>query len=108
MKVIKFGSVAGNKIFPDKIREARISRGLSLAQLSELIGVSSQAISQYERGEIIPNPSILLKIVETLDFPINFFTSNNENYLSAIILSSVSSFVDTPIIILLYSSNPLK
>lgn len=81
MKVIKFGSVAGNNIFPDKIKEARTSRGLSLAQLSELIGVSSQAISQYERGEIIPNPSVTLKIVEALDFPINFFTSQNENNL---------------------------
>lgn len=79
MKVIKFGSVAGNKILPEKIKEARVARGLSLAQLSELVGVSSQAISQYEKGDSTPNPSIVLKLVDVLDFPISFFSSNRGN-----------------------------
>lgn len=79
MKVIKFGSITGNKIFPEKIKEARVARGLSQSQLSELIGVSSQAISQYENGYSVPNPAIVLKLVDMLDFPISFFSSSSKN-----------------------------
>lgn len=74
MKVIQFGEVKGNKINHDKLKEARIARGLSLAKLSEKIGVTSQALSQYETGKCKPNPSVFLKIVEELDFPISFYT----------------------------------
>jgi Zn-dependent peptidase ImmA (M78 family)/transcriptional regulator with XRE-family HTH domain len=80
MKVIEFGSMKSNKIVPSKLKEARVARALSLAQLSKLIGISSQAISQFEKGETKPSPQTLVKLIETLDFPINFFCSNyNEN-----------------------------
>jgi len=79
MKVIEFGSMKDNKIVPAKLKEARVARGLSLAQLSKLIGISSQAISQFEKGETKPSPATLIKLINTLDFPINFFCSpNNE------------------------------
>ncbi|BFK81303.1 XRE family transcriptional regulator [Clostridium baratii] len=81
MRLINFGSIAGNKICPDKIKEAREARGLSLAQLSDKIGVSSQAISKYEKGEIVPTPSVLLKMVDVLNFPISFFSTNDTNKL---------------------------
>ena len=60
-------------IIPARIKEARASRGLSLADLSKEIGVSSQAISQYELGITKPSMTVLLKMVEILDFPFNFF-----------------------------------
>ncbi|EES49304.1 XRE family transcriptional regulator [Clostridium botulinum] len=62
-----------NKIIPAKIREARISRGLSLSELSTKIGVSSQAISQYELGISTPSALTFIKLVEELDFPSTFF-----------------------------------
>lgn len=76
MKVIEFGSMKNNKIVPAKLKEARVARGLSLAQLSKLIGISSQAISQFEKGETKPSGATLVKLIETLDFPINFFCSS--------------------------------
>jgi Zn-dependent peptidase ImmA (M78 family)/DNA-binding XRE family transcriptional regulator len=60
-------------IIPARIREARISRGFSLADLSILIGVSSQAISQYELGITKPSMPALMKMIEVLDFPLVFF-----------------------------------
>lgn len=62
-----------NKIVPARIKEARISRGLSLSQLSEFIGVSSQAISQYELGTSRPSATVLMKLIEILGFPLNYF-----------------------------------
>jgi len=60
-------------IIPARIREARISRGYSLQTLSDEIGVSSQAISQYELGSIKPQPDVLMRLMNTLNFPLNFF-----------------------------------
>lgn len=79
VKVINFGTISTNKIYPNKIREAREARGLSLAELSKKVGVSSQAISKYEKGEMIPSSSVVLRIVDILDFPIGFFTTSYEN-----------------------------
>lgn len=79
MKVINFGSITGNKLNPNKIKEARMARGMSLAELSKKVGVSSQAISQYEKGETIPNSNIMIKIVDVLDFPVSFFSNNIRN-----------------------------
>lgn len=72
MKVINLVPI-NNKIVPSKVKEARTARGLSLAELSRMIGVSSQAISQYEQGKITPSPNILMKLVDELEFPIGFF-----------------------------------
>lgn len=72
------------QIVPVRIREARISRGLSLSNLADEVGVTKQAISKYELGTMNVSSSVLLKIAEVLDFPINFFfkikESEDENY----------------------------
>ncbi|WP_085829379.1 helix-turn-helix domain-containing protein [Clostridium massiliodielmoense] len=61
------------KIIPSRIREARIVRGLSLAELADRVGVTSQAISQYELGVIKPTPLVINAIVRELGFPIRFY-----------------------------------
>jgi Zn-dependent peptidase ImmA (M78 family)/transcriptional regulator with XRE-family HTH domain len=61
-------------IIPARIKQARIARGLSLAELSIILGVSSQAISQYELGITKPSMAVLMKMIELLDFPFAFFT----------------------------------
>jgi len=60
-------------IVPARIKEARESRGLSMAELSEKIEVTSQAISQYEKGIINPSPFILKQLSNILEFPYSFF-----------------------------------
>lgn len=54
-----------------KIRELRKSKGISMKQLGSMIGVSEQAISQYERGlRKIPLEN-KVKIAKALDIPLN-------------------------------------
>jgi Zn-dependent peptidase ImmA (M78 family)/DNA-binding XRE family transcriptional regulator len=60
-------------VVPARIREARVARGYSLSDLSVKLGVSSQAISQYELGLSKPSSSVMLKMIEILDFPLGFF-----------------------------------
>ncbi|MDT3429030.1 Zn-dependent peptidase ImmA (M78 family)/DNA-binding XRE family transcriptional regulator [Paenibacillus forsythiae] len=58
---------------PKRFKEARIVRGLSIVELANEIGVSKQAISQYELGESVPRASTMMSIVNILGFPKNFF-----------------------------------
>lgn len=66
-----------NKIIPARLREGRIARAMSLADLSEKVGVSSQAISQYELGTSTPSSTVFMNIVNILDFPSTFFYKAN-------------------------------
>lgn len=85
-----------NQIIPSRIKEARLARGYSLSELSHLVGVSSQAISQYELGTVQPSSAVLMKMIEVLDFPLRFFkkskpASNQEYSPSAVYFRSMKS-----------------
>ena len=61
------------KVIPYRIKQARVSRGLSITELAELVEVCKQAISQYELGKNEPSKFILNRISNTLNYPISFF-----------------------------------
>src|SRR5438067_455210 len=63
------------RLMPARLREARESKELSMADLGDAIGVTRQAISFYESGEREPEPETLMKIIGVLDQPISFFTT---------------------------------
>ena len=52
-------------LFGQRIKSARIMAGLSLRELSNLLEglVSHNAISKYERGEMLPDSKILYQLV---------------------------------------------
>lgn len=58
---------------PKRLRQARIIRGLTIKELAEKIGVTRQAISQFELGEHSPKSETMMAIINTLKFPKNFF-----------------------------------
>jgi Zn-dependent peptidase ImmA (M78 family)/transcriptional regulator with XRE-family HTH domain len=56
----------------ERLREAREARNLTAIALAEIIGVTRQAVSQYE-SSISPRPEIMKKISEVLGLPESFF-----------------------------------
>jgi Zn-dependent peptidase ImmA (M78 family)/transcriptional regulator with XRE-family HTH domain len=60
-----------------RLRQAREARALTLVALGDLIGVSSAAISQYEKGDHSPRPEQLEKLAEKLNLPVSFFLKPN-------------------------------
>lgn len=57
-----------------RLREAREARGLSGTQLADLLGVTRQAVAQYEAGERSPSPEMLTRMSAVLNLPHAFFT----------------------------------
>lgn len=52
--------------FGEHLREIRLARGLSQAELGELIGVSQQQINKYEHRTDYPKMSTMKKLAEAL------------------------------------------
>jgi Zn-dependent peptidase ImmA (M78 family)/transcriptional regulator with XRE-family HTH domain len=56
-----------------RLTEARQARGLNGTELAELIGVTPQSVSQYERGKQTPSPEMLALISDKLRIPVSYF-----------------------------------
>lgn len=61
------------EIVPYRINQARVSRGVSLAELADLVDVSKQSIFQYETGKSKPSDRVLNDIASTLKYSADFF-----------------------------------
>ena len=53
--------------------EARLKRGLTHKALGNLVGVTHNAITQYEKGNRLPKKEILIKICKILEVKIEQF-----------------------------------
>lgn len=62
-----------NNFNGERLKFARIYRGLTISELAEKIGVSKQMISKYENNKSVPTFETLLCIVDVLDFPKDYF-----------------------------------
>lgn len=58
---------------PKRLKEGRSFRGLTQLKLAEQIGITKQAISQFEKGTMLPNLDMTYQFVDILEFPINYF-----------------------------------
>ena len=50
------------KEFNERLKELRISKGLSQEQLSKATGISSTAICYYETGQRVPNANVIIAL----------------------------------------------
>lgn len=66
----------GRLLIPARLRDARKFLRLSQEELGDKIGVTRQAISQFERGDRNPDAATFAAIVDALDQPANFFTTD--------------------------------
>lgn len=60
---------------PERIKEAREARGISLEMMAEALDVSIQAVAQYENGHISPSGDAMAKIIRLTAQPHAFFTT---------------------------------
>jgi transcriptional regulator with XRE-family HTH domain len=58
--------------FKDRLKQARLKKGLSQSELCKLLGIHVTNISRYERGENKPTTEVLTKIANALDITTDF------------------------------------
>lgn len=64
---------------PLRLTEARNAKAMTMATLSELLGVSRQAISIFEKGLKTPSYENIIKLSNLLDVNIDFFYTKSRN-----------------------------
>ena len=62
-----------NKINCERLKEARLFRKMTMAELAQIVGINKQSISQFENHKNSPEPMTLRKIADALRFPYSFF-----------------------------------
>jgi transcriptional regulator with XRE-family HTH domain len=62
-----------NRQIGQRLRNARIMRGLSQAQLAKVIGVNGQQIQNYETGTSAIPATRMKYLADRLGMPINYF-----------------------------------
>lgn len=65
-----------------KIVRLRKQKKLSQAEVAQAVGVSRDAISKYERGDIVPSVENAKKIAEVLDVSLDYLVSNEEKQMA--------------------------
>lgn len=64
------------RLIPERIKEAREARGFTLETFAEALGVSKQAVAQYENGQTAPSGDVLGTIIAKTAQPLSFFISS--------------------------------
>ena len=62
-----------------KITKIRKEKKLSQIDIAKVVGVSRDAISKYERDDIIPSVEVAKKIAKTLSVSLDYLVSEQEN-----------------------------
>lgn len=64
-----------SKIIPERIREAREASGQTAEEFADNIGVTRQAVGQYEIGQSSPSAEVMGRIIAETGQPPAFFTT---------------------------------
>lgn len=80
---------AARRLIPSRLRDARLAQCLNQTELAAHIGVTRQAISAFEQGEISPEPDKMARIARALDQPLSYFISEDSEGFGA---SSIKFF----------------
>jgi putative transcriptional regulator len=54
----------------NRVRELRENRGMTQAQLAELVGIARQSVISIEKGRYLPTIETALRISKVLDVPV--------------------------------------
>ena len=65
--------------FSERLKALRHQKGLSQAELAELIGVHHTHVSRYERGDTAPAAKALLTLAEALEVSIDYLLSGKKS-----------------------------
>jgi len=67
--------------FADRLKELRKKKGISQAELADLIEVHFTQVSRYERGETKPNAEAMAKLARALDTTVDYLMSGTTDNL---------------------------
>lgn len=65
--------------FSKRLFDLRKSRNVSAKNVSEVLGISRAAISQFESGKISPSANILIALADYFDVSIDYLVGRSDD-----------------------------
>ncbi|MCR5769391.1 MAG: helix-turn-helix domain-containing protein [Lachnospiraceae bacterium] len=65
--MLDFNNTKDRALFADRIKQARKNKGVTQQTLADMIGVKRETVTQWEKGNNLPDYGILSKLCEALD-----------------------------------------
>lgn len=59
-------------MFSGRLREIRKEKGLTQAELAQMIGVSPSSVKKWENGDVLPNIKIIASLGMALDITLDY------------------------------------
>lgn len=53
------------------LKAARVAKGISQEQLAKSVGISQQAVNQYEKGLVVPSLPTMIELAKALGITID-------------------------------------
>jgi len=69
-------------MFNNRLREVRMSKGLTQEKLSEIVGVGLRNYQYYEQGKHVPSFDVLIKLADVLNVSIDYLVGRDDFILS--------------------------
>lgn len=66
-------NITDGRFVGERLTEAREGRGLTVLQVSELLGIQAKTVSLYEKGKEMPSLEMIDRIATVLRFPTERF-----------------------------------
>ncbi|MCI9292954.1 MAG: LexA family transcriptional regulator [Erysipelotrichaceae bacterium] len=73
--------------FKERLKEARLSSGLTQEQLAEKIGVAKSTLTGYEKGNREPDMAKIAKIIDTLNVNADFLFQDDMQNLTELVIT---------------------
>ncbi len=74
------------KIIAKNITDLRTAKGITQLELAEKLNYSDKAVSKWERGESIPDVTVLKQIADIFDVTLDYFVHSGNDRKKAIML----------------------
>ena len=67
-----FGLMITLNIFPQRLKELRLEKGLTQTELANMLGISQKSYSHWETGKNEPNLENLIKLADLLEVSLDW------------------------------------
>ncbi|MBJ7635122.1 hypothetical protein C6P26_08705 [Weissella confusa] len=71
--------MTSNELFKERLRKLRISRKMTLQNMSDIVGISVATLSRYERGDRKPKYEQLKKLADALKVRIQYLQGEDDD-----------------------------
>lgn len=86
--------MAGIKILSERLKETRISMGLNQAEFADLIGVTQQSLSSYEKCISKPTLDVAIRISEKCDISLSWLCGITDRISNNNVFNTYTDIID--------------